>query len=140
MSDMLWTMLEWLALAERELLLFAGVWFLSEWGIRRQVSRIGAMVGELGSGNLAKWSVVSIGLFNSIMFPTIFALGVKDLGAQTKRAASFQVMSIIGGALMPAAMGWVADHPSTAIAYAMPAACFAVVLWYGLRGHRVATH
>ena len=97
----------------------------------------GVVVANLGVVSVI--ALVAVFFFESIMFPTIFALGVKDLGAQTKRAASFQVMAIIGGALMPAAMGWVADHHSTAVAYALPAVCFAVVMWYGLRGHRVSS-
>jgi FHS family L-fucose permease-like MFS transporter len=74
----------------------------------------------------------------SIMFPTIFALGVRRLGAHTKRAASFLIMSIVGGAIVPYFMGWIADAHSTALAYLIPAGCFAVVAWYGWKGSRSA--
>ncbi|WP_323122257.1 L-fucose:H+ symporter permease [Burkholderia alba] len=82
-------------------------------------------------------ALIAMFFFMSIMFPTIFALGVKDLGAHTKRGASFQVMAIVGGALMPYAMGRVADANGTAASYLLPAACFAVVAWYGWKGSRV---
>src|SRR5690606_5906142 len=62
------------------------------------------------SADVAKWSVVSIGLFNSIMFPTIFALGIERLGPLTGKASSLLVMAIVGGAVIPLAMGWIADR------------------------------
>ncbi|WP_246794754.1 L-fucose:H+ symporter permease [Burkholderia perseverans] len=83
-------------------------------------------------------ALIAVFFFMSIMFPTIFALGVKDLGPQTKRGASYQVMSIVGGAIMPYAMGRVADGSGVSMAYALPLACFAIVAWYGWRGSRVA--
>lgn len=82
-------------------------------------------------------ALIGVFFFMSIMFPTIFALGVKDLGPQTKRGASYQVMSIVGGAIMPYAMGRVADASGVSIAYALPLVCFAIVAWYGWRGSRV---
>ncbi len=82
-------------------------------------------------------ALMAVFFFMSIMFPTIFALGVKDLGEHTKRGASYQVMSIVGGALMPYAMGRVADGHGVAVAYALPLVCFAIVAWYGWRGSRV---
>ncbi|MBI0328659.1 L-fucose:H+ symporter permease [Burkholderia plantarii] len=83
-------------------------------------------------------ALIAVFFFMSIMFPTIFALGVKDLGPQTKRGASYQVMSIVGGAIMPYAMGRVADGAGVSMAYALPLVCFAIVAWYGWRGSRVA--
>jgi FHS family L-fucose permease-like MFS transporter len=73
----------------------------------------------------------------SIMFPTIFALSIKDLGRHTKKASSFLIMSIVGGAIVPVIMGLLADQYSTAIAYVIPLICFLVVLFYGLKGHKV---
>jgi FHS family L-fucose permease-like MFS transporter len=71
------------------------------------------------------------------MFPTIFALGIKGLGAATKRASSWLIMAIVGGAILPYVMGRLADSAGTATAYLLPAGCFAVVAWYGWRGYRV---
>ena len=72
----------------------------------------------------------------SIMFPTIFALGVKNMGSHTKRASSFMIMAIVGGAVMPYFMGAIADHHSTAMAYGLPLVCFIVVLLYGMGQRR----
>ncbi len=85
---------------------------------------------------LSVYALMAIFFFESIMFPTIFALGVKDLGHHTKKGASFIIMSIVGGALMPYVMGLVAET-STAKAYVVPLLCFIVVAWYGWKGYRV---
>lgn len=83
-------------------------------------------------------ALIVLFFFMSIMFPTIFALGVRGLGDQTRRGASFLIMSIVGGALAPFAMGSIADQSTTALAYLLPAACFAVVTWYGFAGARTS--
>jgi FHS family L-fucose permease-like MFS transporter len=77
--------------------------------------------------------------FMSIMFPTIFALGVQGLGAQTKRGGSFIIMAIVGGAVMPWFMGRIADASDIETAFWIPAACFAIVALYGayVRRHRL---
>ena len=89
-----------------------------------------------GDGAPAVYALIAVFFFMSIMFPTIFALGVKDLGAHTKRGASFQVMSIVGGASVPYVMGIVTEWQSLAISYGIPAFCFVVVFFYGWRGYR----
>ena len=83
------------------------------------------------------YSLIAIFFFESIMFPTIFALGVKDLGHHTKKASSFIIMSVVGGALVPYAMGFITDKYSANYAYAIPLVCFIVVAWYGWRGYRI---
>lgn len=87
-------------------------------------------------GMISIYSLMAILFFESIMFPTIFALGVKDLGSYTKLGGSFIIMSISGGAIMPFVMGWIADHYSTQTAYIVPLVCFFFVLWYGLKGYK----
>ncbi len=74
--------------------------------------------------------------FMSIMFPTIFVLGLKGLGPLTKKASSFIVMSIVGGALCPMLMGYIADHSSMRMGFAVPLVCFVVVFYYGVSGYR----
>ena len=85
----------------------------------------------LAAGPVAIAALIAIFFFMSIMFPTIFALGVARLGTQTKTGAAYLIMSIVGGAIMPYAMGLIADARGTAAAYWVPGACFAVVAWYG---------
>jgi len=75
--------------------------------------------------------------FMSIMFPTIFALGIKGLGEKTKKASSFIVMSIVGGAIFPMFMGWIADISSMSIGFFAPIPLFAFILYYALEGHKV---
>lgn len=81
-------------------------------------------------------ALLGVFFFMSIMFPTIFALGVRDLGASTKRGASLLIMSIVGGAIAPYVMGAISDARGITVAFAVPAACFAVVCWYGFAGSR----
>ena len=89
------------------------------------------------SSNLSVYALMAIFFFESIMFPTIFALGIKDLGHHTKKGSSFIIMSIVGGALVPYVMGVLTDQRSIAFAYTVPLICFMVVAWYGWKGYRV---
>lgn len=84
-----------------------------------------------GFDDVAVIGLIAVFFFMSIMFPTIFVLGVKNLGHNTKRASSFMIMAIVGGAIMPYLMGLIADLYSTAYAYSLPMLCFAVVIWFG---------
>lgn len=89
-----------------------------------------------GQGEVSVYGLIAIFFFMSIMFPSIFALGVKDLGVHTKKASSFQIMSIVGGAIVPFIMGSIADTQSTAMAYSVPLVCFAVVFYFGGWGYK----
>ncbi|MES2429089.1 MAG: sugar MFS transporter [Bacteroidota bacterium] len=86
---------------------------------------------------ISVYALLAVFFFESIMFPTIFALGVKDLGHHTKKGSSFMIMSIVGGALMPFVMGLLAEKYSTAISYSVPLFCFVVVAWYGWKGYLI---
>jgi FHS family L-fucose permease-like MFS transporter len=97
------------------------------------------VIGIVASGFVAVLAIVLVGYFNSIMFPTIFALSLKNLGALTKRASSFLVMSIIGGALIPAAMGRISDASDIQVAFVMPLICYLYVIYFAVRGYRPNT-
>jgi MFS transporter, FHS family, L-fucose permease len=73
----------------------------------------------------------------SIMFPTIFALGIKDLGGLTKKGSSIIIMTIVGGALCPMFMGWIADNTNMALGFIVPLLCFAFIVYFGLKGYKV---
>ena len=75
----------------------------------------------------------------SIMFPTIFALGIKDLGGLTKKGSSLLVMMVAGGAVCPILMGWIADNSSMAMGFIVPLICFCYVAFFGLKGYKVKT-
>jgi MFS transporter, FHS family, L-fucose permease len=75
--------------------------------------------------------------FMSIMFPTIFALGIKNLGEHTKEGSSFIVMAIVGGAIFPMFMGWIADISSMSVGFFVPIPLFAYIVFYAVNGHKV---
>jgi FHS family L-fucose permease-like MFS transporter len=104
------------------------------------IINIGLLLVVLSAhGRVAVYALMAIPFFLSIMFPTIFALGIKDLGEETKLASSLLVMSIIGGAFVPVMMGIISDHTggNIQIAYIMPVVSMLFILWFGLRGHRI---
>ena len=89
-----------------------------------------------GAGIIGIIALCLIYFFMSIMFPTIFALGLKDLGSHTKRASSFIVMAIVGGAICPILMGRIADLSSMKLGFFVPLVCFVFVLFYGWKGYK----
>lgn len=91
-------------------------------------------------GWLSVVALFSTYYFMSIMFPTIFAFGIKDLGEQTKQASSYIVMAIVGGAICPPVMGYIADVSSMNLAFIIPLVCFAVVFYYGIFGYKINNH
>ncbi|MCL6523811.1 MAG: sugar MFS transporter [Thermoflavifilum sp.] len=108
---------------------------LSIYAIMNMLFCVGVVIFQ---GLLGVIALMIIFFFESIMFPTIFALGVKNLGQHTRRGGSFIIMSIVGGALSPLLMGWIADHwHQTALAYIVPFICFLIVAYFGLWGHRI---
>jgi MFS transporter, FHS family, L-fucose permease len=97
-----------------------------------------ATVALLASGLLPVWAIVLIGFFHSIMFPTIFALSIRNLGPLTKRGSSLLVMAIIGGAFFPAIMGRISDAASIQKAFVVPLLCYVFILYFGLSGYKPA--
>jgi FHS family L-fucose permease-like MFS transporter len=97
------------------------------------------LIAVFTQGDIALYCVVAVPFFMSIMYPTIFALGIKGLGEETKIASSFLVMAIIGGAVAPLAMGLISDWSgSMQTAYWVPLFCFLVVLYFGLYGYKLS--
>jgi FHS family L-fucose permease-like MFS transporter len=88
-------------------------------------------------GKFGLFAMMGVEFFMSIMFPTIFALGIKDLGNQTKIGSSFMVMSIVGGALVPLALGYISRNANIQIAYVVPLICFFVILYFGMKGYKI---
>jgi MFS transporter, FHS family, L-fucose permease len=102
-------------------------------------SLISLVVVLMTSGVAPAWAIVLIGFFHSIMFPTIFALSLKNLGPYTKLGSSLLVMSIIGGAICPAVMGRISDTWNIQRAFLVPLVCHAYIFYFGMRGYRPAT-
>ena len=97
-----------------------------------------ACIAIAASGTLPIWGLVLIGFFHSIMFPTIFALGIKGLGPYTKLGSSLLVMAIIGGAVFPALMGYVSDLTSIRTAFAIPLLCYLYIWYFAAKGAKPA--
>ena len=89
------------------------------------------------SGAAAVWGVVAAGFFHSIMFPTIFALSIKNLGPLTKTGSSLLVMAIIGGAAFPALMGAISDATNIQRAFVVPLLAYLYIFYFAARGYRV---
>jgi MFS transporter, FHS family, L-fucose permease len=93
-------------------------------------------VSMLTSGQVAMWSILAVGLFNSIMFPTIFSLGVAELGNLTERGSGILNMAIVGGAILPLIQGVIADRVGIQHAFFVPVICYLYIVFYGLSGSR----
>jgi MFS transporter, FHS family, L-fucose permease len=91
------------------------------------------------SGDTAMYSIVAIGLFNSIMFPTIFSLGIERMGPLTGKASSLLIMAIVGGAVLPFLQGFLADNIGIQHAFFLPLLCYAYIVFYGMRGSTIRT-
>jgi FHS family L-fucose permease-like MFS transporter len=90
-------------------------------------------IAATASGSLAMWAIIAVGLFNSIMFPTIFSMALSKLGPQTSQGSGILCMAIVGGALVPFAQGFLADTIGLQPSFFLPAACYAFILYYGLK-------
>lgn len=85
-------------------------------------------------GEMAMWTILAVGFFNSIMFPTIFTLAIKGLGEHTGRGSGYLCQGIVGGAIIPLLQGYTADNVSLAVSFVVPAVCYFYILWYALIG------
>jgi len=92
------------------------------------------------TGHVAMWSILFVGVCNSIMFPSIFALGVSGLGPLTGDGSGVLVMAIVGGAIIPEIQGGLADHIGIQYAFLLPAACYVYIFYYALKGSRPAVN
>ena len=88
-------------------------------------------------GHVAMWSIILVGLFNSIMWPNIFALGLAELGRLTNLGSSLLVMGVLGAALIPLLQGFVADKIGIHHAFFLPALCYVYICYYGFKGSKV---
>ncbi len=87
----------------------------------------------LSEGAVAMWAILGVGLFNSIMFPTIFSMALHRLGAQTGQGSGILCMAIVGGAIVPFAQGFMADHSGVQLSFYVPLACYAFILFFGIK-------
>ena len=93
-------------------------------------------VSMLTNGHTAMWSIILVGFFNSIMFPSIFTLGVAELGPLTGDGSGIMIMAIVGGALIPVAQGAIADRVGIHHAFFLPVICYLYILYFALSGSK----
>jgi FHS family L-fucose permease-like MFS transporter len=121
---------------------FVGAWLMTF--IEAETVLAGAAAGAFGlllvvvfgTGHVSMYALILVGLFHSIMFPTIFTLAIRGLGPLTEEGSGLLIMAIAGGALARL-QGWIADMHGLQISFLYPAAAELFVLWYALRGSRV---
>jgi len=123
---------------------FVGAWILRRFTPGKVLACFALLAGLLvmtssfSSGALAGWSLLAVGLCNSIMFPTIFSLALEGLGERTPQGAGLLCMGIVGGALIPLLTGFVADAASLAQALWVPVACYLMIVGFGWYARRAA--
>ena len=105
-------------------------------GIVASVAAILVGISMATHGSTAMWTILAVGLFNSVMFPNIFTLGIAGLGPLTSRGSSLIVMAIVGGAIIPYAEGKLADGIGLQRAFIIPAVCYVLIAIYGFAASR----
>ncbi|WP_375418276.1 sugar MFS transporter [uncultured Hymenobacter sp.] len=121
---------------------FAGAYLLNKFSPAKLLAfnAVGAAVLVLISisttGAIAMWSLLAVGLMNSIMWPVIFPLALAGLGRHTAEGSGLLCTAVVGGALVPMLFGVVADHSGLRLALLLPVLCYLYIVWYGLRGSR----
>jgi FHS family L-fucose permease-like MFS transporter len=93
-------------------------------------------ISMISTGHFAMWSIILVGFFNSIMFPSIFTLGVAELGPLTGDGSGIMIMAIVGGALIPLAQGAIADRIGIHHAFFLPVICYLYILYFALSGSK----
>jgi len=121
---------------------FAGAWILRRFraGVVLAAFALAAVLlvtaSALTDGPFAGWLLLAVGCANSIMFPTIFSLGVEGLDADAPRASGLLCTAIVGGAVVPLAVGMLADATTLNAALAVPLVCYALIASYGWQSRR----
>jgi FHS family L-fucose permease-like MFS transporter len=105
-------------------------------GIVSILATILVAISMASFGSLAVWSILLVGLCNSIMFPTIFTLGIAELGPLTGKGSGLLVAAIVGGAIIPLAEGALADKIGIHHAFILPVLCYLFIVYYGFSGSR----
>jgi len=107
-------------------------------GFNAIVACLLVIASMLSFGHFAMWTILLVGLFNSIMFPSIFTLGVDGLGPLTGDGSALLIAAIVGGAIIPELQGLLADRIGIHHAFILPAICYLYIAYYGFRGSRHA--
>ncbi len=101
-------------------------------GLAAIMATLLVVLSMLTLGHVAMWTIIAVGLFNSVMFPSIFTLGLEGLGPLTSRGSSLMVAAIVGGAILPVTQGFIADRIGVHHAFFIPAICYVYIAVFGL--------
>jgi MFS transporter, FHS family, L-fucose permease len=105
-------------------------------GIAAMVACLLVCISMLTFGHVAMWTIILVGFFNSVMFPSIFTLGIAKLGPLTGDGSGLLVMAIVGGAIIPLVQGALADRIGIHHAFILPAVCYLYIAYYAFKGSR----
>jgi FHS family L-fucose permease-like MFS transporter len=103
-------------------------------GINAGLSVLLILTAVMTSGSIAMWAILLVGFFNSIMFPTIFSLALRDLGKYTSKGSGLLCLAIVGGAIVPVVQGAIADSAGLQLSFVLPMLCYIFIIFYGLVG------
>ena len=119
---------------------FIGSWILQKvktgtvLGIAGLMAGLLVCVSMLTFGHVAMWSIILVGFFNSVMFPSIFTLGIAELGPLTGDGSGYLIMAIVGGAILPVIQGVMADRIGIHHAFILPVLCYLYIAYYAFKG------
>ncbi len=105
-------------------------------GFNAAMATLLVLLTVFSSGHIAMWSILLVGLFNSIMFPTIFSLAVAGLGKHTSQGSGILCLAIVGGAILPLMQGLLADNFGIQLSFLMATLCYFYIIFYGLVGSK----
>jgi FHS family L-fucose permease-like MFS transporter len=105
-------------------------------GIAAFMASVLVCISMATTGPIAMWSIILVGFFNSIMFPSIFTLGIAELGPLTGDGSGLLIMAIVGGAIIPVAQGFIADRIGIHHAFILPVICYLYIVFYALKGSK----
>jgi FHS family L-fucose permease-like MFS transporter len=105
-------------------------------GIAAIATTVLVITSMLTTGHIAMWSIILVGFFNSIMFPSIFTLGIAKLGPRTGDGSGLLIMAIVGGAIIPVVQGAIADRIGVHHAFLLPVICYLYIVYYAFIGSR----
>jgi MFS transporter, FHS family, L-fucose permease len=104
-------------------------------GFNATIAVLLVLTAIMTTGHVAMWAILAVGLFNSIMFPTIFTLALEGLGRHTGQGSGILCMAIVGGAIIPVIQGAFADSFGIQPAFFLPILCYVYIAYYGMKGH-----
>ena len=105
-------------------------------GVAAMIAALLVIASMLTFGHVAMWTIIAVGLFNSVMFPTIFTLAIEGLGPLTGDGSGLLVAAIVGGAIIPELQGIIADRIGIHHAFFLPILCYMYIMYYAFVGSR----